>query len=165
MSARLTIPLLAAAMAGPLAGNALAAPASSGDVRAAANVSTERREVINETGIPAPYFRYSNPQPKTLATLLRGSQIYARRCAGCHGSIPIPGGGPEARDLSPRPTDLMALRQLSPHTRDAYMYWTIAEGGVTFATAMPGYKSILPRKDIWSVIYFVRASVEPRPKK
>jgi mono/diheme cytochrome c family protein len=137
-----------------------AAAAPSADARASANVSTERREVINETGIPAPYFRYSNPLPRTQATLRRGGQIYAQRCAGCHGSIVMPGSGADARDLSPQPTDLMALRQLSPRTRDAYMYWTIAEGGVAYATTMPAYKTVLPKKDIWSVIRFVRASVD-----
>jgi serine/threonine protein kinase len=60
---------------------------------------------------------------------------------------------------TPSPTDLKALRQLSPKTLDGYMYWTITEGGVPFDTAMPSYKAILPRRDIWSVITFVRASV------
>lgn len=159
--ARPTIALLAAAMATQYAGSAMAAPATP-EARAATNVSSERRQVINETGIPAPYFRYSNPLPKSLPTLLRGGQVYARRCAGCHGAIAVPGGGKDAREFVPRPTDLMALRQLSPKARDAYMYWTIAEGGTAYFTAMPEYKKILPKRDIWSVIYFVRTSVEPR---
>jgi mono/diheme cytochrome c family protein len=165
--ARTTALLLALAMTGPFAGMARAAPPvshGSADARVMANVSTERREVITETGIPAPYFRLANPLPKNLTTLQRGGRIYAQRCSGCHGSIAIPGGGPAGRDLVPHPTDLMALRQLSPRTLDAYMDWTIADGGVSFATAMPGFKSVLSRKDIWSVIYFVRTSVDRQAK-
>jgi mono/diheme cytochrome c family protein len=164
MPAKMMILLLAAAMPGQFAGRALAAPASPGDVRAATNVSTERREVITETGIPAPYFRFSNPLPGNRATLLRGGRVYAQRCSGCHGSIAVAGGGADARGLVPQPTDLMALHQLSPRTLDAYMYWTIAEGGAPYATTMPGYKSVLARKDIWSVISFVRTSVGVQAK-
>jgi mono/diheme cytochrome c family protein len=164
MPARTTIAVLAAAILAQFAGPAVAAPASPADLRAQKNVSTERREVIAETGIPAPYFRLRNPLPGTRATALRGGRVYAQRCAGCHGSIAVPGGGPDARDLAPRPTDLVALRQLSPRTLDAYMYWTIAEGGVAYATAMPGFKSVLPRKDIWSVIHFVRTSVDAQAR-
>ena len=153
-----TMMLVAAASAAMLGGAAAAAP--SPDARSSANVSTERPEVINETGIPAPYFRFSNPLPKSQATLRHGGQICAQRCAGCHGSIVMPGRGADARDLAPQPTDLMALRQLSPRTRDAYMYWTIAEGGAAYATTMPAYKTVLPKKDIWSVIRFVRANVD-----
>lgn len=114
--------------------------------------------MITESGIPAPYFRMRNPLSQNLDTLLRGGRIYARRCSNCHGTIANP-VGKLSGEITPSPTDLKALRQLSPKTLDGYMYWTIAEGGVPFDTAMPSYKRILPRRDIWSVIAFVRASV------
>ena len=39
------------------------------------------------------------------------------------------------------------------------MYWSIAEGGRQFDSDMPAFKSTLSKKDIWSVIAYVRAGM------
>jgi hypothetical protein len=40
---------------------------------------------------------------------------------------------------------------------DSYLYWTIAEGGGAFGTAMPAQKDTLSADEIWSVIRFLQA--------
>jgi len=39
---------------------------------------------------------------------------------------------------------------------DAYLYWTIAEGGAPIHTAMPVFKNVLNEDEIWKVIIFLR---------
>jgi mono/diheme cytochrome c family protein len=39
---------------------------------------------------------------------------------------------------------------------DAYLYWTVAEGGVPIRTGMPAFKQTLTPDQIWSVILYVR---------
>jgi mono/diheme cytochrome c family protein len=41
---------------------------------------------------------------------------------------------------------------------DPFMYWTIAEGGAEFGSAMPAFKDALPKDDIWAVIATYRHS-------
>jgi hypothetical protein len=35
---------------------------------------------------------------------------------------------------------------------DSIMYWTVAEGGAQFGTAMPAFKDTLSKDDTWAVI-------------
>jgi hypothetical protein len=44
---------------------------------------------------------------------------------------------------------------------DSYLYWTIAEGGGAFGTAMPAHKDALSADEIWSVIRFLKAGLPP----
>ena len=43
-----------------------------------------------------------------------------------------------------------------------YMYWTIAEGGKQFGSAMPSFKKALSPQDMWSVIAYVRDGLGDR---
>jgi hypothetical protein len=45
---------------------------------------------------------------------------------------------------------------------DGFMYWTIAEGGAPFATAMPAFKDRLPRDDIWALTAFIQVHLPQR---
>ena len=42
---------------------------------------------------------------------------------------------------------------------DSYLYWSIAQGGAPFDTAMPAFKDALSADDIWSIVHFLRAGV------
>jgi mono/diheme cytochrome c family protein len=42
------------------------------------------------------------------------------------------------------------------------MYWAIAEGGQEFESDMPAFKKSLSRKEMWSVIAYVRAGLPRR---
>jgi len=44
------------------------------------------------------------------------------------------------------------------------MYWTIAEGGAQFGTAMPAFKNALSSDDIWAVTAYIQARL-PQPSK
>ena len=44
------------------------------------------------------------------------------------------------------------------------MYWTIAEGGAAFGTAMPAFKGTLTENDIWAVTAYIQARLPERPK-
>ena len=37
------------------------------------------------------------------------------------------------------------------------MYWTVAEGGAQFGSAMPAFKGTLSKGDIWAVIAYIQA--------
>jgi mono/diheme cytochrome c family protein len=38
-----------------------------------------------------------------------------------------------------------------------FMYWTIAEGGASFGTAVPAFKDALSNDEIWAVIAYLQA--------
>jgi mono/diheme cytochrome c family protein len=39
------------------------------------------------------------------------------------------------------------------------MYWTIAEGGAPFGTAMPSFKGKMSEGDTWSVISYIQSEL------
>ena len=107
-------------------------------------------------GLPAAYANLRNPLPQTPATVERGAKVYAANCASCHGETGL-GDGPASRDLNPKPANLAWLSRMPMSRWDPFMYWTVAEGGAPFGTAMPSFKSSLPKDDIWAAIAYVQA--------
>jgi mono/diheme cytochrome c family protein len=123
--------------------------------------SWSRHQHAMMSGVPAPYAGSANPLPKNAATLARGAAVYAQHCAACHGASGH-GDGPDADTLSPPPSDLAWLSALPMSQWDAYMNWTVSEGGVPFGTAMPAFKSTLPRSDAWAAIAYIQSEL-PNP--
>ena len=111
-------------------------------------------------GIPQPYRSAPNPLPNSAATLQRGALVYAQNCAACHGPKGY-GDGPAGQQLSPRPADLAWLAH-SHMAGDQYIDWTISEGGRPVGSAMPAFKGILSRRDIWAVTSYVRQGLSSR---
>jgi mono/diheme cytochrome c family protein len=109
-------------------------------------------------GVPAPYNRFSSPLARTQAGFSRGAAVYAQNCASCHGDTGH-GGGPAGGSLSPPPADLAWLSDMPMHQLDPFMYWTIAEGGTPFGTAMPSFKTKLSKGDMWSVISYIQSEL------
>ncbi|MBF0109594.1 MAG: cytochrome c [Magnetococcales bacterium] len=91
-----------------------------------------------------------NPLKTDLRALEEGGFLYAKHCARCHGAKGR-GMGVDASQLEIPPSrlDFVADRVLE---KDAYLFWSIAEGGVPFKSGMPPYKEILSEKEIWSII-------------
>lgn len=118
--------------------------------------STVRHHTARTGGIPAPYSAVHNPLPPTPENVQRGAAVYAADCASCHGADGR-GDGPGSRDLKPPPAELGWLNRVPTRWLDAYMDWTVAEGGQPFGTAMPGYKGKLSDQEIWSVIGYIQA--------
>lgn len=88
--------------------------------------------------------------------LQRGAVVYTQHCLSCHGKEGV-GDGAAGRSLSPSPGNLVWLSDVPRKQWDAYMYWTIAEGGAGLGTAMPAYKDRLSADEIWAVTAYVQA--------
>jgi mono/diheme cytochrome c family protein len=118
--------------------------------------SMPRHRQAMMSGVPAPYDGLTNPLPRTRETLDRGAIVYAENCASCHGPTGR-GDGEAGRDLSPPPGNLAWLSRMPMVRWDPFMYWSVAEGGAQFGTAMPAFKDTLSSDDIWAVIAYVQA--------
>ncbi len=118
--------------------------------------SMPRHRQAMMSGVPPTYDSLVNPLPRTRETLDRGAKVYAENCASCHGPTGR-GDGEAGRELSPPPGNLAWLSRMPMARWDPFMYWTVAEGGTEFGTAMPAFKDILPKNDIWAVIAYIQA--------
>jgi mono/diheme cytochrome c family protein len=118
--------------------------------------SMPRQHFAMMSGIPAAYRSLGNPLPRTRETIERGAKVYAQNCASCHGNTGA-GDGPAAQGLSPPPANLAWLAQMPMVQWDPFMYWTVAEGGAQFGTAMPAFKNTLSQDDIWAAIAYIQA--------
>jgi mono/diheme cytochrome c family protein len=112
--------------------------------------SMVRHQYVMREGLPADYERLTNPLRPDAQTLANGKRIYTQSCAACHGD------GPAAAALNPGPSNIGRLPRMPFFSSDAYLYWTVAEGGVPIGTAMPAFKGALSAEDIWSVIHYLR---------
>lgn len=118
--------------------------------------SMARNRVAMIGGVPPAYARLSNPLPQTSATIERGGKVYEDNCASCHGVTGL-GDGPAGRSLSPPAANLAWLSRMPMSRWDPFMYWTVAEGGAPFGTAMPSFKASLSETDTWAVIAYIQA--------
>ncbi|WP_296710938.1 cytochrome c [Rhodoblastus sp.] len=125
--------------------------------------SMPRHHATMMSGVPAPYNALSNPLPKTRETIERGARVYADNCAACHGATGA-GDGAAGRELSPPPANLAWLAEMPMVQWDSFIYWTIAEGGTQFRSAMPAFKDGLAKDDIWAVIAYIRARLPQSAK-
>jgi len=106
------------------------------------------------TGLPPAYADKIDPLKATSAVLARGRKLYAENCASCHGANGD-GNGAAGRTLDPPPADLSFTMSM-PIAQDDFLYWTIAEGGQQFGSAMPAFKSVLKPNEIWSIVEALR---------
>ena len=125
--------------------------------------SMPRHHEAMMSGIPAPYASLSNPLPQTIETVDRGAAIYVQNCASCHGATGR-GDGEAGSNLSPPPGNLAWLSQMPMARWDPFIYWTVAEGGAEFGSAMPAFKDTLSRDDIWAVIAYIQARLPQKAK-
>lgn len=123
--------------------------------------SMPRHRFAMMSGVPAAYNSLSNPLPKTKETVDRGGAVFEKNCVSCHGAAGA-GDGPTAKTLYPPPANLVWVAQMPLAQWDPFMYWTIAEGGAQFETAMPVFKDALSKDDIWAVIAYVQARLPQR---
>ncbi len=126
--------------------------------------SMPRHHTAMMSGIPAPYNALRNPLPRTRATVERGQVVYDSNCAS-------PAMAQTARAMGRRAKALTRLQATSLGSRkcrwlvgDSLMYWTVAEGGAQFGTAMPAFKDTLSKDDIWAVVAYVQARMPRRAK-
>ncbi len=115
-----------------------------------------RHHVAMMWGIPEPYASMTNPLPRSQATVDRGAAVYAANCQSCHGEKGY-GDGEAGRGLSPPPGNLAWLSDMPMARWDPFIYWTVAEGGSQFGTAMPAFKDTLSADEIWAVAAYIQA--------
>jgi mono/diheme cytochrome c family protein len=125
--------------------------------------SMPRHHQAMMSGVPAPYYSLRNPLPRTRKTVERGPAVYDQSCASCHGATGE-GDGAAGQNLSRPPANLALLSQMPMAQWDPFLYWTVAEGGAQFGTAMPAFKDALSSEDIWAVIAYIQARLPPKPK-
>jgi len=62
---------------------------------------------------------------------------------------------PAGANLTPRPANIAAFSKM-PMASDAYLSWTISEGGTPISSPMPAFKSQLSEQDVWQIITYLR---------
>lgn len=118
-------------------------------------MGSARHVFYMHNGLPSAYAGKTNPLAETPAVLAQGRKLYAANCASCHGPEGR-GDGPLAANLNPPPADLDWTMSM-PISQDDFLYWTIAEGGAQFGSAMPAFKTTLKPDQIWSIITALRS--------
>jgi mono/diheme cytochrome c family protein len=132
---------------------------------ARADVAPEGEEHEEEGGahihVPAPLDYADRHMPPNVwtdpAMLARGEEIYAAKCAVCHGDEGD-GKGPAGLALPLRPAD-MRNRAAVAEMRDNFWFWRVSEGGLvepfkSAGSAMPPFKDDLSVEDRWAVIAY-----------
>jgi mono/diheme cytochrome c family protein len=89
--------------------------------------------------------------------IARGKEIYAVRCAVCHGETGD-GKGPAGLVLPLKPPDLRDGKMMGEMAGN-YWFWRISEGGTvepfkSMGSAMPAWKTELSVEDRWAVIAY-----------
>jgi thiosulfate dehydrogenase len=93
--------------------------------------------------------KVTNPVQPTEQNLVDGAEIYAFKCAQCHGDLAHP-KSPLAETLNPPPPQFMNDRPDMPENENYY----IAVHGIRL-TGMPGWKNALTDVQIWKVVTFL----------
>ena len=117
-------------------------------------VSVLRHRYVRINGIPQQYAKSRNPLTANDGNLVAGKTLFETNCATCHGATGR-GDGPAAQGLVPAPANLTALTKTRVAS-DAYLDWTISEGGVPVQSAMPPYKAALSKDDVWKLMLYLR---------
>lgn len=121
-----------------------------------------RHFVFMNIGLPEDYENAESTVEPTEEAIAKGRTLYMTHCSSCHGADGL-GNDVTARSLSPSPALLRHMIR-HPVSVDAYLLWTISEGGALFSTDMPAYRDKLTRKQIWQIVAFMRAGFPPAPK-
>lgn len=92
------------------------------------------------------------------AMIARGREIYAARCAACHGEHGD-GQGPAAAALPLKPPDLRDARMVGEMPGN-YWFWRVSEGGAAEpfrarGSTMPAWKDVLSVEDRRAVIAYM----------
>ena len=128
-------------------------------------------EAVNLSLIDRSYWLAADPLPVTETNLLRGKEVFLKRCVGCHG-LAGDGKGPAASFMSPPPADFTSKDDAccGGDTGPGDFYYRILRGWP--GTAMENFGDRLSVNDIWRVVLFVKtipngtlkSGVVPEPK-
>jgi mono/diheme cytochrome c family protein len=116
--------------------------------------SMVRHHFVHSQGLDAQYSSKVSPLAPSDDDLTNGRTQFERHCVSCHGATGA-GDGEAGAALDPAPANLARASRL-PIATDAYLYWTIAEGGMPVGSAMPPFKAVLTENEIWQVVAYLR---------
>ncbi len=110
----------------------------------------ERYRYVRDVGVPAVYVvaREYQSSPE------QGRALFERHCVICHGMTGA-GDGASGQRLHPRPADLRRLSGSATTQAEAYLRWSIAEGGSRFGTGMPAFADTLTAEQIEALIAYL----------
>jgi len=108
---------------------------------------------FHQAPIPDEYADLVSPIEADAESIARGEKTFTTLCVSCHGESGM-GDGPAGPALDPPPAP---VAQTSQVMSDAYLFWRISEGGISFGTAMPPWKGSLDENARWDVINYVRS--------
>ncbi len=114
----------------------------------------ERHRLVMKNGLPEPYTDTVSLFTSTPENVTKGKDLFGVNCVSCHGDTGR-GDGIAAKTLNPAPADLVSSLS-KPIASDAFLYWTISEGGAPVKSAMPPFKSIFSEKEKWQIIQYLR---------
>lgn len=120
-------------------------------------LANPRREAAENNAIPRRFRDMRNTVGHTVTAIAAGAELYQRYCATCHGPRGA-GDGPRAQRFSARMPDL-GYTVDQDHATDAYLIWTIMQGGVSVGTEKPGFEDTLSERQAWQIIAYLRAGL------
>ncbi len=117
--------------------------------------STARRQAAAEGNIPARFTELSNDVGHTIAAISAGAPLYGEHCASCHG----PRGQGDGAQAQAQATPPLSLGYVAcqPYASDAYLAWTILQGGQAFDTDKPAFENVLSEAQVWQIVAYMRA--------
>jgi mono/diheme cytochrome c family protein len=101
--------------------------------------------------VPEEAKQLKNPLQPTAAALKSAREVYADKCAHCHGDTGK-GDGRDANRYDPAPTDLTDSKKINPAT-DGELFYKISEG----KKPMPVFKNKLTEDQRWQLVLLIRS--------
>lgn len=115
------------------------------------------RVIMMGPGIPKAYQEAKNPLPDSAKNIDAGELLFKEQCVSCHGKAGI-GNGEAGNELNPKPANIAFIMD-KPIATDAFLFWSISEGGVPLGTAMPAFKEQLTKEQRWQIIHYLRTDL------
>ena len=105
--------------------------------------------------VPEEAKQLKNPLQPTAPALKSARQVYADKCAQCHGDSGK-GDGRDASRYDPAPTDFTDAKRMSAAT-DGELFYKISEG----KKPMPVFKNKLSEDQRWELVLLIRSFAKP----
>jgi mono/diheme cytochrome c family protein len=107
--------------------------------------------------VPEEAKQLKNPLQPTAPALKSAHDVYAEKCAHCHGDTGK-GDGRDANRYDPTPTDFTDASKISGAT-DGELFYKISEG----KKPMPVFKNKLTQDQRWQLVLLIRSFAKPAP--
>jgi mono/diheme cytochrome c family protein len=105
--------------------------------------------------VPEEAKQLKNPLQPTASALKSAREVYADKCAHCHGDSGK-GDGKDASKYDPAPTDFTDAKRMSEAT-DGELFYKISEG----KKPMPVFKNKLTEEQRWELVLLLRSFTTP----